>query len=396
MGRNTFACVLLFWLTALCVTPLVAASPDKTLSDSPAYILFINPADPANSFWDQVEEQMRYAATDFGFQLQILYANGSPLRVRSLATQALTSQEKPDFLLLQFDGPIMPELLMLALQQQVKVVTFNTQQSAASRKEIARPRARYPNWLAHLWPNDRLAGKLVAQALLQAGQERWPRERPTMLAFNGAKSEVSHVARERSHGLHQLMSSTQAGRLAQEFSGYWDAEKATRPLFYALKRYPDTRLLWSASDAMGLRLRQQLIEGGRDPKEFLIASIDATPQGVAAVERGELVATIGGHFMEGVWCLVLIYDYLNQHDFADEAVEFNTDIQVFDRHGVRTLHQLYTTQTFARLDYRAFTRSSYNATKGKANKAWSGYDFSWRHLLEIMQEQGLLQAPDKK
>ncbi len=386
MGHFVWLVALLICLLPNGISEANSTKLSKSLNRPIPHLLFISPAHSDDLFWQQVEQHMRYAATNFGFELKSQYANGSPLRVSALAKAAITSQDRPDFLLLQFNGPIMPILLASAQQHNVKVLTFNTAQSTDSRHSIGLPRERYTNWLAHLWPNDRLAGQLEAEALMQAARQQWPQETPTILAFNGAKSEVSRVATERSQGLHQAVAYVGSGRLAQEFSTYWDADKATRPLLSALKRYPDARLLWSASDAMGLRLRQQLLEGGRQIDAFLIASIDATPQGISAVERGELVATVGGHFMEGAWCMVLIYDYLHQHDFAKEGVLFQTDMQTFDRHSVAILRQLYTNDAFAKLDYHAFTQT--DAPPGKANLA--GYDFSWQRLLHVFQQQELL------
>lgn len=88
-----------------------SSTPTPSLKASRPHLLFVSPAYADDPFWRRVEEHMEYAAASMGFDLKVKYGNDSPLRVRELALKAMQESHKPDFLILQFNGPIMPELL---------------------------------------------------------------------------------------------------------------------------------------------------------------------------------------------------------------------------------------------------------------------------------------------
>ena len=382
-GMGTIA-VLFVGLLCLWHSPIARSA---LISPHPPRILFISPTYADHPFWRLVEHQMHYAAADFGFELNVEYGNDSPLRVTRLAIQALDQAQPPDFLLLQFNGPVMPTLLPQIERHDVRLITFNSPPSPHVQARIGQPGTLYRHWLAHLWPDDQLAGRLEAEALLRQAQQRWPNTQHTLLAFNGARSDISLVAQHRGEGLRQAIAAVPTARLAQEFAGYWNADKATHPLQGALQRYPDARVLWSGSDEIALRLRELLIAEGKPLDEYLIAGIDATPQGLAASAQGQLVTTVGGHFMEGAWCMVLIYDYLQQDRLP--ANRFMTAMYAFDRQGIGQLRQLQQSAGFSRLDYHVFSYSHFRLRHGEV-AAWHGYPFDWPAVLQQAREQHLL------
>lgn len=55
-----------------------------------------------------------------------------------------------------------------------------------------------------------------------------------------------------------------------------------------------------------------LRNAGKVPgKDVLVVAMDLNPENVDAVEAGELLFDIGGHWLQGGFALVLMYDYLN-------------------------------------------------------------------------------------
>lgn len=328
---------------------------------------------------------MGYAAANMNFDLKVKYGNDSPLRVRELALKAMQERHKPDFLILQFNGPLMPDLLQLGQKQEVQIVTINTPSAEKDRTRIGRPGAPFSNWIAHLWPDDKQAGFLEAKLLLDKAKAQWPGQQLSFLAFNGTRYEISHVAENRGTGLQQAIEAYPDSKLTQEFSSYWNVEKATQPLLNALARYPEVRLLWCASDKMALRLYQRLEEAGKNPHDFLLAGIDATPEGLTAVEEGKLVGTIGGHFLEGAWSIVVIHDYLYPRDNQFHPLQLQTGMYAFTTQDIARLREFYQQGSFARLDYHQFTLEAQQARGIKE------YDFSWPNLVRIisMQSEGI-------
>jgi ABC-type sugar transport system, periplasmic component len=370
------------YLLLLCYFLAVPLNAHPITQGFTTHLLFISPAYADDPFWLRVEEHMGYAATSLGFDLKVKYGNDSPLRVRELAIKAMQDSHKPDFLILQFNGPLMPELLQQGQKKLVQIVTINAPASDKDRARIGSPGSPYINWIAHLWPDDKQAGFLEAKLLLDKAKERWPKQQlPALLAFNGTRYEITHVAEDRGTGLQQALEAYPGSRLAQEFSHYWNVEKATQPLLNALARHPEVRLLWCASDNMALRLYQRLEESGKNPHDFLLAGIDATPEGLTAVEEGKLVGSVGGHFLEGAWAEVVIHDYLYSRDNKPHPLQLQTRMYAFRAQDIALLRKFYQQGSFARIDYHQFTIEAQQA------RGVEGYDFSWPNLVSVAEAQ---------
>ena len=61
--------------------------------------------------------------------------------------------------------------------------------------------------------------------------------------------------------------------------------------------------------------------GGKPGKDKLFSGVNTSTEAMQAVIDGRMEALAGGHFMCGAWALVLIYDYANGRDFANEGME---------------------------------------------------------------------------
>lgn len=135
---------------------------------------------------------------------------------------------------------------------------------------------------------------------------------------------------------------------------------------------------------MALRLYQRLEQSGQDPRNFLLAGIDATPEGLTAVEEDKLVGTIGGHFLEGAWAVVVIHDYLYPGNNKPRHLQLQTNMYAFTAQEVARLRQLYQQGAFARIDYHLFTLAAQQA------RGQESYNFSWPNMVRVVatQEEG--------
>jgi ABC-type sugar transport system substrate-binding protein len=66
------------------------------------------------------------------------------------------------------------------------------------------------------------------------------------------------------------------------------------------------------------------IKGIHQGKDVFIGGVDWTSRGLAAVKSGEITTSVGGHFAEVGWALILFYDYFNGKDFASESTIFKS------------------------------------------------------------------------
>ncbi len=61
---------------------------------------------------------------------------------------------------------------------------------------------------------------------------------------------------------------------------------------------------------------------GLDPgKDILFGGCGWYAPAIKKVQDGTLATTVGGHFMEGGWVMVLIHDYHHGRDFISDPIE---------------------------------------------------------------------------
>ncbi|HEX8536538.1 MAG TPA: substrate-binding domain-containing protein, partial [Cystobacter sp.] len=146
-----------------------------------------------------------------------------------------------------------------------------------------------------------------------------------------------------------------------------------RKTFLLLRRYPELQAVWAANDDLAMGALQALEEAGRRPGEdVLVGGIDWTPEALEAVRAGRLVTSLGGHFLEGAWALVLLSDHHQGRDFASERLDWSTAFLPATRANVAGYLELLARPDWEAFDFRAFSKA--------ANPRLKHYDFSLQTL----------------
>jgi hypothetical protein len=133
-------------------------------------------------------------------------------------------------------------------------------------------------------------------------------------------------------------------------------EQAARKTPRVLRRYPQTRLIWSAGGGMAYGAAEGVRALGLVPgADVLIGGIDWSVPSLQAVRRGELAVSFGGHVLEGAWAMVLLHDYHHGHDFGEERLIWRTRLApATDANVSRILRCL--SGGWARTDFKAFSK----------------------------------------
>jgi uncharacterized protein YigA (DUF484 family) len=138
--------------------------------------------------------------------------------------------------------------------------------------------------------------------------------------------------------------------LEQQVYGEWNRAKAREQSEWLYQRYPQVRLVWAGNDLMAFGAMESWAERGGKPggdalfqrHQYLGRSNDQTP-------TGSLAALAGGHFIAGAYALVMLYDYHNGHDFADEGMELERSMFVlFSADDAKRFQSHYGDLTFTK------------------------------------------------
>lgn len=115
-----------------------------------------------------------------------------------------------------------------------------------------------------------------------------------------------------------------------------------------------------------------LVEEGKLPKDLIVGGIDWDPLTAVNIKAGKLNSSVGGHFLDGAWATMLLFDYLNGLDFAFQQVEFNSVMVAVDKSNLPRLEAFFTNE----LEDIDFSNYSLHL-----NPQQQSYDFSLSRLM---------------
>jgi ABC-type sugar transport system substrate-binding protein len=317
-------------------------------------VAFISIGEPA-PFWDVFSTAIAAAAEDLDVDLEILNAHGDHLRMIELAREVASRPSKPDYLLVNGEKGTGGRMLEVAAAAGVKTLLIMGTFDDAEARKYGRPRERFPTFLGTLRPDNERAGHDLARALIEAGRARFPSP-VRLLAISGVKA--TRPAADRDRGLRRALADAPEVQMAQLVHSEWNRDKARRQMTGLLRRWSDTRVVWAANDPMALGTMDAAMARGLAPgRDLLIGGLNWSIPALQLVRSGELVASVGGHFLGGAWALVLLRDYHDGIDFARDGLEVVFPMGVIDRSNVDEYLRRFGDQRWGKIDFRRFSRS---------------------------------------
>jgi len=376
---------------AFSLASAVAATPAATATSAPAKpikVVFLNPASAAAEevWWRTCTQFMQAAANDFKIELKVYYAGRSAAEMHRQADEALNGPNKPDFIVMQNMKKTAPSIIKQAEKQGVKVLLFNSGLSDEEADEMGTPREKFANWIGQITPDDEAAGFDLAELLVRTAKKAKQTGREgkvEMLALGGTISDSSAV--DRNKGLDRYVrghASEVILNRERPLPADWDTEKAKITLGAAYPAYPKTTAIWNANDNMAMgALDAATSRLSKTPgKDIFIGGIDWNPDNLAGVKTGTIAASIGGHFMEGAWVMVLINDYARGADFKSQALSMKSKMGIISKENVEQFEKSLGDRSFEKIDKIDFTQFS-KVTKPRLKT----YPFDLNTLLKQLQ-----------
>jgi hypothetical protein len=116
-----------------------------------------------------------------------------------------------------------------------------------------------------------------------------------------------------------------------------------------------------------------LSEAGYKPGEdVLVGGLNWSQVAVKKVLDGEMVVTYGGHFLLGAWAMVVLRDYNDGRDFAEEDVRLQIPMGAIDLPVARRFRDIGNTD-WRKVDFTRFSKTR--------NLELKRYDFTQDALL---------------
>jgi ABC-type sugar transport system substrate-binding protein len=135
-------------------------------------------------------------------------------------------------------------------------------------------------------------------------------------------------------------------------------------------------VIWAGNQAAMWGAVQGVEQAGKIPgKDVFIGGFDWGPDSIAAVADGRITASMFGHFMEGVWALLLVHDYHYGFDFADDVgVKISTPMNPVTAKNYERYKAVLNESHWEDVDSKRLSK--------KYNPALGSYNFNISRLLK--------------
>lgn len=337
-----------------------------TMSEEKLRVLYVSPFFEGDGFGSMVDQSMRAAAKNLNFDLVIAHrSDRQGLGPKELLT--LLDAHKPDYLACDYiRGSRF--LLEEANKRGIYSYVFGSEISKKDREHLGTPRERLSYWLGAMAPNDILAGSILTQYLISQHNNEQPNNPAEIIAFNGVFQNSNAINRRQ--GLEKA-SKDHGVEIKQVFSKSWDPKLATQALIPSIKRYPNASIYWSASDAIALSIEQQLSAINKVPqKDFFVGGVDWSEAGLKSIANKKLSASVGGHFLEGAWVMILFHDHAKGVKLSQIPSSIHSPMYLATHKNAQEVKDLIQHKFWTKINFKKYSKyynpnnSSYNFSIG--------------------------------
>nr|WP_321260100.1 ABC transporter substrate-binding protein [uncultured Pseudodesulfovibrio sp.] len=339
-------------------------------------VAFLNPAAQGDVFFQLLTDFMQAAADDLGFDLDVYYGGRNHVLIDENVKTLFSRDTLPQYIIGMNARGAGEPLLAQAEAAGIKTVFINQSFLGAERKSAGRPGEKFTQWLFEYLPDDTHAGYLLAKKLIEKASKRGMIDADGMIniiAVSGHETSPASLLRE--EGLREALAEFPNARLRQIIHAGWKPDRARELSQRLLRRYPDTSVVWSASDAMGAGVAEGVRELGKNPGlDILIGGVDWTQRAQELIEKGDFTVSVGGHFMDGAWALVMMYDAM--HGIAVPRAS-QSHFSSLTARNIFEYRKHFGVSDWRKIDFTKFSKS--------LNPTLEYYDFGLEAVLDQME-----------
>lgn len=365
----------------------LSAEPSITLNALPSdysinkkiKVTVLVPEPSKAPFWESVLQVMKAASNDLNIKLDIQILKASQnnrfsmlKRFEEIASRA----SKPNYFISPLHLGVEKELLEVIEKYQLNFISLNSYIPTFQYEKLGRPREQFKYWLGHISPNDFLVGKELAEYLFQITKAQNKNKSTfNLIGITAPKSNL--VGQQRAIGLFDALKQRKEFVLSQIAYSNWNKKETFTKVSKLLKRHHNISIIWNVSDDIALGSISAAKKNGLIPGESVfIGGIDWTEEGLAAINRGEMEVSFGGHFLDGAKALVLVFDHFNGQDFSDRSgTIFETKLRAITQTNVLFFESVLKNNRWGKLNFRKFSLFE--------NPAKSKYNFEVENFLII-------------
>ena len=362
--------ILLIILLCLVLNSAMAStSPVRFLSSvqlkkNISFTLLIPREDP---FWQKNTEFAKIMAKSLDIRLKVKAFQDDPQKLFNLTEEAC--REGTDGIIFQSFENTGEKLLEVTEKYKVPSFLINT----PLLKADFLPRSKYRYWLGQMIPDDLKAGTTLIQQLMDQARKGRVHSHH-ILAITGDPNQEASINRQK--GLEKYLKYARDVKSLTIVHADWDPKKAVAKFKEQIKQNPQINIIWCANDNMALAVAEAA-EKEMPGKQFYIGGIDWEARAIKAIGEKKLAVSVGGHFAEAAWAILLLYDYLNGMDFATEQISFHSPMIAINQNNYLLFTDLMSLKP-DEMDFRPLSKIH--------NSKRTGYEFNLQKLATNLED----------
>lgn len=348
-----------------------SASPPK----SKPIIAFFNPSDSQNSYWPPIFQLIEEAGDDLGFEFlhfdlgyqdrlaserkikEVLDSHVTPDAIMvsttiNSARRILDSPETKNSILI-FEGPLFPSELKTLGQKEKKL---------------------HPNWLGFFEQDEEKKGYLLAKLLIEKARQQKSFAKDGkihLLGVGGSRNWYGSTLREA--GLKKALVDSPDVLMNQLIPANWSADRARDLSLKMLDRFPETSVIWAASDQMAEGALEAFKKKGRKlGLNAFVGGPDLSEIGLREVMNGNFVATVGSPCSFYAKVAVYLYDSVTKAMPLIHDIKLTSEVYAVTKANVEEFIHIKAVEHA--IDFRDFSLHYHPELKT--------HDFSWPALVK--------------
>ena len=278
------------------------------------HITFINPSASGYDFWDRVTYAFLDAAKDLNVEVDVLYGQDNRIFNHQNIVDVTNRSVKPDYVIfMPYSGNAKAAFDLLE-QHKIPFITLERTLPTKEQHILGIPQQQYKYWLGELYHDNEHAGELLANTLIDAAKSG-KNQPDKVYSVVGLMGMYGGESEHRVDGLEKSIAAQANTELLQTAPGFWSKAKSEIVFQQMISRYSGTKIdiAWAASDGMALGIAKVAEKHNKDG-HIKIGGIDWTKDAIAAINNGQITASVGGHFMQAAWALIRVFDHHHNKD----------------------------------------------------------------------------------
>ena len=334
-------------------------------------ISFVSPHHDDGRFWYLAHDFAKEVSKDLKIDLKIYYnkIEGDRFTYLDAYKRAFNEKIKPDFIVGTFMRNISKSIFEMSEKFNIPIFIVNTSVPNEEKSFIGEPRAKHKNFIGHMYPDEKYASYILADYLINKSKKNKLDKKIEIVGITGNKENP--VAINRKIGLEKA-SKINDTTLHQTIFTNWTVSQSREKTKRLLKRYKNLDVFWYVNDDTALA-GNKIIK--KLKKNIVVGGFDWEKEAIESIKNGTYDASVGGHFVEVGFALILLYDYYHGKDFYVEfGSEINTKMQLITSENIDTYYNFLNTQDWGKIDFRKYSKS--------LNQELKKYNFEFKTLLE--------------